>query len=90
MNGHVNIPDKHSLTKSIYEIGFALDDTILFLNTHPKDRDALDYYHKIASKYRELTTLYNLHYGPLTSRDVKSDNYFSWASKPLPWEMEVC
>ena len=35
--------DKRSLMQKIYELGFAMDDMALYLDTHPKDKRALNY-----------------------------------------------
>ena len=83
------IPDRCDLMKSIYEIGFSLDDMILYLDTHPKDREALDYYHKLYKQYHELVRLYSRNYGPLFAKDVHNENYFSWVNRPMPWEGDV-
>ncbi|MDD6570952.1 MAG: spore coat protein CotJB [Thermoflexaceae bacterium] len=83
------IPDRCDLMKSIYEIGFSLDDMILYLDTHPKDREALDYYHKLHKQYHELVRLYSRNYGPLFAKDVHNENYFSWVNRPMPWEGDV-
>lgn len=84
-----NVPDKCSLMNSIYEIGFSLDDTILYLDTHPKDREALDYYHKLQKEYRELEKMFTMNYGPLCANDVMNENYFTWVNRPMPWEGDV-
>lgn len=83
------LPDRRSLMKSIYEIGFSLDDTILYLDTHPKDQAALDYYHKLHNEYHELVKMYTQNFGPLFAKDVHNDNYFSWVNRPMPWEGDV-
>lgn len=89
MNRPSQVPNRCNLMKSIYEIGFSLDDTILFLDTHPSDREALDYYHKLRKEYKELVHLYEMHYGPLSAKGVNNDNYFCWVNRPMPWEGDV-
>lgn len=77
---------RRALMQSIYEKGFALDEMILFLDTHPNDRAALDYYHKLADECHELHKIYTMNYGPLFAKDVKDENFFTWVNKPMPWE----
>ncbi len=36
--------EKQRLMNAIYQCGFAISDITLFLDTHPKDPDALDYF----------------------------------------------
>lgn len=81
--------DRCSLMKAILEIGFSLDDVILFLDTHPCNEEALCYYHKLHKEYEELVEQYTKNFGPLFAKDVHCDKYFAWANKPMPWEREV-
>lgn len=83
------IPDRCSLMKSIYELGFSLDEMILYLDTHPKDRSALEYYHRLRKEYHEVTRIYTANYGPLLAKDVHNENFFSWVNRPMPWEGDV-
>ena len=91
MSRNSNMPqtDRCSLMKKIYEIGFSLDDTILFLDTHPKNREAFEYYHHLKREYKELVKKYTMNFGPLTARTVESDKYFTWVNRPMPWEGDV-
>lgn len=84
-----SIPCKKELMCSIYEIGFALDDLVLFLDTHPSNQHALHYYHKLRKKYHDLVKMYTTHYGPLCSKDVEDEDFFTWSNKKMPWEGEV-
>lgn len=83
------VPCRKDLMNSIYEIGFALDDIILFLDTHPSNQEALNYYQKLRKQYHDLVKTYSIHYGPLLARSVICDNPFSWSKKKMPWEREV-
>lgn len=80
---------QHELFKKIQIYGFILGDTALYLDTHPMDQAALNYY----SKYRELNKKaiaeYTASYGPITMDDVESTNQWAWIDKPWPWEMEA-
>ena len=39
--------EQHQLLMYIDQISFALDDTVLFLDTHPCDTEALAYYQEL-------------------------------------------
>ena len=39
---------------AIYQCGFAISDITLFLDTHPKDPDALDYFQHMKHKYNHF------------------------------------
>ena len=42
----MNQSDKAQMLRYIQELGFAIDDVVLYLDTHPTDEDALRYYEK--------------------------------------------
>lgn len=80
------VPCRRALMQSIYEKGFALDEIILYLDTHPNDDKALECYHQLVKECCELKKMYTVHYGPLFANDVLDDNFFTWINKPMPWE----
>ena len=84
------VPDKKVLMKEIYQLGFALVEIVLYLDTHPCDADALNYYNQIKNKHHKVMEMYQREYGPLLVSNVMSDNYWSWVSTPMPWEVEGC
>lgn len=84
------VPDRRKLMKEIYELGFALVETVLYLDTHPADADALNYYHQIKRRYQMVMEMYSKEYGPLLNSNVMNENYWSWVATPMPWEVEDC
>lgn len=85
----INVPSKCDLMKTIYEIGFSLDDTILFLDTHPNDVSAHEYYKALRDEYKEKKMLYSKYYAPLCATECYNNKHFSWATCPMPWEKEA-
>lgn len=84
------VPDRRMLMKEIYQLGFALVETVLYLDTHPADADALNYYHQIKKRYHMVMEMYAKEYGPLLNSNVMNENYWSWVATPMPWEVEGC
>lgn len=78
--------DRQSLMQKIYELGFAMDDMALYLDTHPKDIRALNYYHELYEQYRIVWKEYNNNCAPLTDKTVMNTNYWDWNTSPMPWE----
>lgn len=76
--------------KNIYELGFVLTETNLYLDTHPDDMEAIEYYAQIKDKYCDYMTKYADYYGPLDKLHISNDNYWMWVATPMPWEMEGC
>lgn len=77
------------LMQRIYETGFAMDDIVLYLDTHPCDREALNYYHYVTDMRREAMEAYECQFGPLMPDGVRDDNKWTWLTECWPWEGEV-
>lgn len=80
--------EKDELLKYIYTASFAMDDVILYLDTHPSDETALEYYRKVKAIRDQAVKEYTTYFGPLTAKDVKVTNKWTWVQDPWPWEME--
>lgn len=85
MNAACNV-EKQRLMNAIYQCGFAISDITLFLDTHPKDPDALDYFHHMKHKYNHFVAEYETKFGPLTQTGEQRQNFWQWAMSPWPWE----
>lgn len=80
--------DKKRIMVSIYQLGFALNEAVLFLDTHPSDLEAIEYYNQVKEKYNEAVNIYADFFGPLVASNVTSENYWMWVATPMPWELE--
>ena len=79
--------ERQKLFQFITEAGFAIDDIVLYLDTHPEDKQALEYYDTYKKLYRQAVTEYTKLYGPLTNENVNSCNRWAWVNEPWPWEV---
>ena len=84
----MNQADKEKMLRYVQELGFAIDDVVLYLDTHPTDRNALEYfkhYNRMANQARQE---YSTKYTPLTIScvDASECNDWQWALSPMPWE----
>lgn len=70
----------------IQVLDFILQETILFLDTHPCDYEALRYYRIVRRKLARLERLYECKCGPLTAKGVDTEFGWEWACCPWPWE----
>ncbi len=75
-----------SLMQVIQMYDFYLDELVLYLDTHPNCRIALDE----LKKYRELSVAaheaYIKNYGPITAEQSDTTTSFTWVKDPWPWE----
>lgn len=81
---------KEQLFNYINMVSFAKDDCVLYLDTHPCDMDALEYFNSFCKARREALDEYARQYGPLTidTADVSSQNW-EWINNPWPWEYQA-
>ncbi len=86
MAGNMNMKRKRDLERIIFETGFALNDLVLYLDTHPDCPNGLAAYNEYKKAYNAAINEYTDNYGPMRSTDVNTDNYFSWVNDPWPWE----
>lgn len=81
---NTNISEE-ALLKKVYETGFALDDIILYLDTHPTDMEAMNYYRFVRQANEEAIKSYEQMFGPLKADSVMGDSW-NWLDSPWPWE----
>ena len=62
-----------ALLRKVYEASFAVDDVILYLDTHPDDQDALNYYQYVSELRKQAMDAYEAQCGPLMIDEVRSD-----------------
>ena len=70
----------------INQASFAVDDLLLYLDTHPCDAAALNYYHHMAQMRKEAMEAYQSQCGQLMADQTRSDSRFLWVEGPWPWE----
>jgi len=87
MNTSSNITSqKRHLLEKIRKYDFAIVETSLFLNTHPNNLKALQYYTKIRKERDLVASEYEKNFGPLTIKGNIRENNWDWISGPWPWE----
>ncbi len=83
--------DREQLMTRINQIGFFLDDLILYLDTHETDIQAIKLYHEKAKEYAEMRKQFAQEFYPLTRLCIpycndQSEADFCWLEGPMPWE----
>lgn len=83
--------NQEQLLRYIDEVSFAINDIVLFLDTHPCNACAMEYYHKYKELREQALKEYTACYGPLLNYDAPCTDTWIWAKQPWPWEKEgVC
>lgn len=75
-----------SLMQQVYETGFAVDDIVLYLDTHPTCQKGLKYYKEAVKNFAEAKCAYEKECGPLQKTESDCPDYFDWVNNPWPWE----
>lgn len=76
------------LLNYINEVSFAVDDILLYLDTHPCDSGALAYSREMTAARKESMAVYARRFGPLTidcTNETESCRW-EWVMQPWPWE----
>ena len=81
--------NREELMYLIQQAGFALVDANLFLDSHPQNQMALDYFTDVQRQYTELQAEYEMMFGPLPAFDTDTEQGWTWIQAPWPWELEA-
>ncbi|MDE6686477.1 MAG: spore coat protein CotJB [Lachnospiraceae bacterium] len=81
--------NRDELIQKIGMLDFALVDLNLYLDTHPDDHEAMEYFMHFKKNLDMLRKEYTTKYGPLKVEDMANGAWDSWkwATEPMPWEV---
>jgi spore coat protein JB len=69
-------------------IDFVLLELNLYLDTHPRDQQAIQQFNEFVTRRAKLATEYERHYGPLMNFGHSlSPSPWAWNDGPWPWQM---
>lgn len=79
--------NQNQLLEWIMMLNLCAIDMQLYLDTHPSDSDAIDYFNQCSELLRTAKRTYEASYGPFTAcAGVPYENRFNWIDTPMPWE----
>ncbi len=81
--------EKEKAMCALQRLSFALVESSLFLDSHPTDKSALEYYGKMKKEYTDALEMYTANYGPVTLLGADCEKGWEWVEAPWPWESEV-
>jgi spore coat protein JB len=67
-------------------LGFTIKELNLYLDTHPRDKEALAMMQTLNRLKAEGTARFVQLYGPLTISDITAGDEYTWINNPWPWE----
>lgn len=71
-------------------VSFAVVDMTEYLDTHPKDEEAIKFFNHYMDLRRTALCAYAEKYGPLTIDTANPEKFWAWAETPWPWEGGNC
>ncbi len=80
--------DKQKSMLAVQQSCFALHEAVLFLDTHPGDKKAMEYFRRMQIRRQNALNDYETKYGPLTAAATKSEGW-NWIDNPWPWQIET-
>lgn len=84
-------PSRKELMDKINQYSFAMNEANLFLDTHPFDTEALNFFQKYRELRVEAVKEYAKYYAPLAIDYAVCDKTpWSWVNEPWPWEGVEC
>lgn len=86
----LNQMNQSQLLHWINMVSFAVVEITLYLDTHPCDMEAIDYFNHYISLRRSALDAYAAKFGPLTVDTANPESSWTWAEQPLPWEGGAC
>lgn len=80
--------NKAQLLDYLDQVSFAVDDILLYLDTHPCDREAMKYFREQSENRNLALKEYAKRFGPLTidTAVLCEEENWEWISQPWPWE----
>ena len=85
--GMVNkTPLPQSALAELQELGFAVQELALYLDTHRDDTEALALYRRYQRTYHDKRMEYSETYGPLSHMEPITAAEYNWLNDPWPWE----
>lgn len=84
----IPVNNRKALLRYIDEASFSVYETLLYLDTHPTDDEAMRFFSKHNQRYTAAMQEYAKRYGPLTvnTADDCSSQCWEWMNQPWPWE----
>jgi len=78
---------RDSLMKWIHMASFSAYDMALYLDTHPEDEAALEYYLNYVKMRKQAVRDFSQNFYPLTMDEAAGcTKSWEWGDAPLPWE----
>lgn len=88
---NTNMTEKKRLLMDINVLDFTLTELREYLDTHPYDVEAMQYFQRYSGMLHRVRKEYTAKYGPIV-QNMPGTNMqeWKWATEPMPWEGGAC
>lgn len=80
--------EQQRMLNDIGIVDFILVELMLFLDTHPTSREAMEYFNHYARIKNKMMKEFSMRFYPLSKEYAESTTDWRWGDAPLPWEGE--
>ncbi|HEX6923298.1 MAG TPA: spore coat protein CotJB [Bacillales bacterium] len=78
----------YALMEDLQAVDFALVELNLYLDTHPRDANAVNEYNRYAQEQKKIRQKIEAIYGPLQNFGNSYAGYpWNWNDPPWPWQL---
>ena len=87
-NKEMNSEEKKKMLDRVNELSWGVVEMTEYLDTHPYEKDAIDYFVRLNREYNKAKKAYYEAFGPLTIDQIDQVNdmtAWNWALEDLPW-----
>jgi len=77
---------KDKMLKDIGIVDFVLVELTLYLDTHPYDCKAMEYFNHYNRMKLQMEKEFAMKFFPLNTSLAESNKTWNWGTAPLPWE----
>ena len=78
--------NRDRMLKDIGIVDFVLVELTLYLDTHPFDCKAMEYFNHYNHMKKQMEKEFAIKYFPLNTGLAESNKAWNWGAAPLPWE----
>ena len=79
--------NKDQMLWDIGIVSFVVTELVLYLDTHPRDEKAIQYFNHYNSMRQQMLKDFAIRFYPLTLDSAEACDQFAWGMAPLPWEV---
>lgn len=88
-NNKPNCNGCRALMQRIRALDFSIQETALYLDTHPGCLMAMEHYHSLIAQREAAMAEHEQKCGPITMFGNKNRSTWQWINSPWPWEYEA-